>query len=297
MKIDSFLGLSEEGFHRVVYSEWGEAHADTCPILCVHGLTRHRRDFDPLANYLSKQNRHVYCPDVVGRGDSDYLKNPLHYTFEQYGADMNAMIARIHPINKIDWIGSSMGGLIGMMVASLPNNPIRRLVMNDIGPQLPTPALTRMSKYTGTDPIFKNLDEAKLYFKSVYSGFGQLSEADWQHITETSVKEIAPGHFITKIDPGVKIGQAKSKLAWKAILHPLKALEGSLFDVDLWQIWRQVSCPVLVIHGKHSDLLLPKTIEKMIEIHPQTEVIEIEDAGHAPALFDPTQHHMIGNWL
>lgn len=297
MKIESFFGLSEEGFHRIVYSEWGESHPETPTIICVHGLTRNRRDFDAFANYLSSQGRHVFCPDIVGRGDSDYLKNPLHYTYEQYIADMNAMIARTNSKEKIDWIGTSMGGLIGMFIASLPRNPLRRLIINDIGPQIPAAAMTRMSTYTGTDPEFASLDEAKRYFKNVYSGFGTLTEDNWQHFTETSVREVATGKWVTKIDPGVKIMPAKSKLAWKSLLHPLKALEGSLFDIDLWEVWRKITCPVLVIHGKHSDLLLPQTIEKMIAIHPNTEVIEIEDAGHAPALFDPSHHHMIFNWL
>lgn len=297
MKIESFLGLSEEGFHRIAYSEWGDSHTEAPAILCVHGLTRNRRDFDALANYLSSQGRHVFCPDIVGRGDSDYLKNPLHYTYEQYIADMNAMIARINSTEKIDWIGTSMGGLIGMLIASLPNNPIRRLVINDIGPQIPAVAIARMSTYTGTDPEFASIVDAKQYFKSVYSSFGALTEDHWQHFTETSVREIAPGKWVTKIDPGVKIVPAKSKLAWKALLHPIKALEGSLFDIDLWEVWRKITCQVLVIHGKHSDLLLPKTIEKMIAIHANTEVIEIADAGHAPALYDASLHHMIFNWL
>lgn len=295
MKNDFFLGLSEEGFHRIAYRIWGQA-TDLPSVICVHGLTRNKHDFDALGEYLAQQGRQVFCPDIVGRGDSDWLNKPEHYTYEQYMADMNVLIA-LTGRAQVDWIGTSMGGLIGMVLASLPKTPIRRLILNDIGPQVPTKGLIRLSQYAGKDPTFSSLDEAKAYFKSIYTDFGHLTEAQWQTLTENSVRATASGKWISKLDPGVKLGTSKSKLAWQSMMHPIKALEGVLFDIDLWYIWRKVTCPVLVLHGKKSDILLPDIIAKMQSIHPQTEVIEIADAGHAPALLDPLQLEQINQWL
>lgn len=296
MKNDYFLGLSEEGFHRVVYGEWGVANPSKLPIICVHGLTRNRRDFDELAGYLTKQGEHVFCPDVVGRGDSDWLKNPLHYTYEQYIADMTVMIAKTGA-KEVNWIGSSMGGLLGMFLASMRNTPIKRLVINDIGPQIPAKGIARLAQYTGKEPEFSSLEEAKRYFKSVYTGFGTLTEEQWLNLATNSVRETAEGKYIAKLDPGVKIAPAKSKIAWRALMHPLKAMTGNFFDVDLWPIWHTVHCPVLLIHGKHSDLLTTPIIEKMQQNHGNVEVFEVEDAGHAPALMDINQHKKIYQWL
>jgi len=296
MKKDYFQGLSEDGFHRVAYTEWGTPNSTHIPIVCVHGLTRNGRDFDSLAEYLTYFGCHVFCPDIIGRGDSDWLKNPLHYTYEQYLADLNAMIARIHT-KQVDWVGTSMGGLLGMILAAMPNSPIRRLVLNDVGPQIPVNAISRLAKYAGKDPDFSNIEEAKKYFKIIYADFGHMTEEQWQHFTENSVHEVTPGKFTTKIDPGIKQTPAKSKLAWQLLLNPHKALEGTFFDVDLWHIWRKVTCPVLVIHGGRSDLLLPDILIKMHNLHPNMDILEIPNAGHAPALQDPVQQEVIYRWL
>jgi len=295
MKMDYFLGLSEEGFHRVHYLEWGNK-AEKPALICVHGMTRNAHDFDALAASFSQQGRHVFCPDLVGRGDSDWLQNPLHYTYEQYLADMNTLIARTDD-KHIDWIGTSLGGLIGMILASLPQSPIQRLVLNDIGPQISTKALARLTTYAGHDPEFASIADAKRYFRSIYSDFGKLSDAQWQHLTENSIRETASGKFIAKLDQRIKFSMNKSKIAWQAMLHPQKAWEGTLFDVDLWHIWRKVRCPVLVIHGVHSDILVPDTIQKMQQIHPDVTVINIEDAGHAPHLLDESLQNKIYQWL
>jgi pimeloyl-ACP methyl ester carboxylesterase len=295
MKKDYFFGLSEEGFHKIAYTEWGVS-SEHAAIICVHGLTRHSRDFDSLANYLSAQNNHVFCPDIVGRGDSDWLKNPLHYTYEQYLADMNVMMARTQA-KEVNWIGTSMGGLIGMMLAALPYSPIKRLILNDVGPQIPVNAIARFSKYASPDPEFSSLSEAKQFFKKVYADFGHLSESQWDHFTQTSVREITPGQFISKYDQDVKTSHAKNNWGWRLLFHPHKALEGTLLDVDLWDIWRKITCPVLVIHGENSDILLPSIIGKMQTLHPNTQVIEIANTGHAPALLELTHHEMINQWL
>ena len=296
MRTDYFLGLSEEGFHRIVYTEWGKPNNTHRPIICAHGLTRNRHDFDSLAKHFSYLGCHLYCPDIVGRGDSDWMKSPMHYTYEQYIADMNALIAH-SGAKTIDWIGSSMGGLIGMFLAAMPNSPIRRLVLNDIGPQVPAKGISRLSRYAGRDPEFNGLKEAIQYYKMIYSDFGDLSDEDWHYLTEKSIKEIRPGTFSSKVDPGVTLAAAKSKIAWQAFLHPIKAMEGTLFDVNLWQTWRNIKCPVLVLHGEQSDILLPEIIDKMQATHDKTEVLHVPNAGHAPALLDQTHQEMIYRWL
>jgi pimeloyl-ACP methyl ester carboxylesterase len=295
MKKDYFFGLSEEGFHKIAFTEWG-ALSGRPVVICVHGLTRHSRDFDSLAHYLSIRHNHVFCPDIVGRGDSDWLKNPLHYTYEQYLADMNAMVARTQA-REVNWIGTSMGGLIGMMLAALPYSPIKCLILNDVGPHIPVNAIARLAKYAGPDPHFPSLAVAKQFYKNVYADFGDLTEPQWDHFTETSVREITPGQFISKFDQGVKTSHARNNLGWRLLFHPHKALEGTFLDVDLWDIWQKITCPVLVIHGENSDILLPSTIEKMQRLHPNTNVIEIANTGHAPALLELSQHEMIDEWL
>jgi pimeloyl-ACP methyl ester carboxylesterase len=296
MKRNHYLGLSEEGFHRIAYTEWGQPNSNHPPIICLHGMTRNGRDFDELAAYLSQHGRHVFCPDLVGRGDSDWLRFPLHYTYEQYLADMNTLIARIGT-DEIDWIGTSLGGIVGMVLASLPKTPIKRLILNDIGPQISTKGIMRLADYVGKEPDFTSMDAATNYYKTIFADIGNLSEQQWRSIAESSVQEIAPGKFVSKTDHGVTIMPAKCKITWQAIMHPLKVLEGSLFDVDLWPVWRKVSCPTLLMHGEKSDILLPATVQKMQQIHPEMDVIEIADVGHAPSLLDVKQHEMIMQWL
>lgn len=296
MKQDYVLCASEEGFHRIAYTEWGTTTSDSSAVVCVHGLTRNSRDFDALANYLSSQGHHVFCPDVVGRGDSDWLKNASQYNFKRYLTDMNILISRTGA-KHIDWVGTSMGGLIGIMMAALPNTPIRHLILNDVSPQVPIQALWHLAKYVGKDPVFATKEQAKAYYKTVYAEFGDLTEEQWDYFTDHSVTEQAPGVFISKLDPNIH----EPKFCWQTIkdffCHPHKALEGILFDVDLWEFWKSIQCPVLVIRGQRSNLLLPEHIHKMKRTHSQVDLLEIENAGHAPALLDPDQHEAIRSWL
>ncbi len=296
MKINDFLGASAEGFHRVVYTEWGQPASAKPTVFCVHGLLRNRHDFDALANFLSLQDYHLFCPDIVGRGDSEWFKNPQHYKFEQYIADMTALIAR-SSATQIDWIGTSMGGLIGIMMAAMPNSPIRRLVLNDVGPQVPLHGLRRLAKYSDTRISFSNKEEAKQYYQKIYADFGNLSEVQWIEFTEHSIKLRDDGKYIAKCDPNIAHNKTPTQFMWELVQHPHKTLEGIFFDIDLWSIWQQVTCPVLIIHGRHSDILLPEHITKMQETHSHTDLLEIEDAGHAPALLELAEHEKIKNWL
>lgn len=296
MKHNNLLGISGEGFHNVAYTEWGNWSRELASIICVHGLTRNSHDFDELSVYLSNKGRYILCPDIVGRGESDWFHDPKHYNFPQYMNDMSSLIARTNS-KYIDWVGTSMGGIIGMMLAALPNTPIRRLVLNDIGPQVPLTGLRRLAKYAGTVPVFKSPDEAKAYFKIHYADFGDLSEQQWDVFTYHSIKHQAPNVYTIKVDPGIRSSKSPLQLANDFLHHPHKSLEGIFYDVDLWSIWKKIRCPVLVIHGKKSDLLTPEIIKEMRRTHPYIEVYEVANAGHAPALLEPKDHEIIYNWL
>lgn len=296
MKQNFVICGSDEGYHRVAYTEWGKPNSDNSAVVCVHGLTRNSRDFDALAMYLSSQNHHVFCPDVVGRGDSSWLKNSNQYNFKSYIMDMDILIGRT-AATQIDWIGTSMGGLIGIMMAALPNTPIRRLILNDIGPQVPIHALWQLAKYVGKDPDFSSKEQAKEYFKTIYAEFGNLTEEQWTLFTEHSIFERAPGIYASKFDPSIHDFKFKLQTVKELLYSPHKALEGILFDIDLWPLWRKIKCPVLIIRGRQSKLLLPEHIKKMQRIHPKVDVYVVEDAGHAPALLETAQHKRIADWL
>ncbi|KTD82511.1 alpha/beta fold hydrolase [Legionella waltersii] len=296
MKNKYFLGVSPEGFHHIAYTEWGVKDPQAPTVLCIHGYSRNGRDFDHIANHLSSKGRHVLCPDIVGRGDSSWFHNPSNYNFTQYTQDMACMISRSESQN-IDLIGTSMGGIIGMMLASLPNSPIRRLVLNDVGPQIPIHGLKRLSKYIGKDPEFKSLEEAKQLFKINYSGFGITKESDWDDFTLHTVEQKGPNRFVSKMDPAVKNPKSTLHLIADFLHHPHKTLEGILYDIDLWYLWKQLKCPVLVVHGVYSDILTPEIIKQMQRTHNNISVLSIDDAGHAPALIDKSQHEYIERWL
>jgi pimeloyl-ACP methyl ester carboxylesterase len=278
MHNSSYLGLSPHGFHRVAYTQWGDG-TNPRALVCAHGLTRNGRDFDFLAAALQDQYR-IVCPDVVGRGQSDWLTHKSDYNYLQYLADMNALIARLD-MASIDWVGTSMGGLIGMMLAAQPNTPIRKLVMNDVGPFIPKSSLERLATYVGKAPSFASIAEAEFYVRTVSAGFGALTPEQWRHLTEHSVKSAAGGGFVMRYDPGI------------AEVFAGAALQ----DVNLWPIWSGVRCPVLLIRGAESDLLLRETALQMQSSRAGVTLVEIAQAGHAPALMDRGQIDIVREFL
>lgn len=274
---DSLFCLSRSGFHEMAYRESGPDHQ--VPVLCLHGLARNARDFDTLASVLAAAGRRVVCADVVGRGGSGWLRDPMDYGYPQYLADTAALIARLG-CRQVDIVGTSMGGLIGMMLAAQPGNPIRRLVMNDVGPFIPKAALVRILDYVGKDPRFAGLAEAEAYFRRTYSGFGDLTDAQWRHLTETSLRRDGDSWRL-HYDPRIAM--------------PLR--EAEIADVDLWALWDTIACPTLVLRGAESDLLLPETAQEMKRRGPRPEVMEFAGCGHAPALLDPAQTAPLRDWL
>lgn len=273
----SFLGLSAAGFHRVAYTQWGRDDAPA--VLCVHGLTRNGRDFDPLALALADRRR-VACPDVVGRGKSAWLPVPALYGYPQYCADMAALIARMG-VDQVDWVGTSMGGLIGMTLAAQPNNPIRRLVINDVGPLISKVGLQRIADYVGKDPVFEDVAAVEAYLRFTLMGFGRLTDGQWRHLAEHSARQRPDGLLGLAYDPGIAD-------AFKA--QPMQ-------DVDLWALWDRVTCPVLVLRGADSDLLTAETAEEMTRRGPGARIIEIPHTGHAPALMSEEQIAVVRSFL
>jgi pimeloyl-ACP methyl ester carboxylesterase len=278
MRKHSFQGLGTHGFHRIAYTQWGDA-ANPRVVICAHGLTRNGRDFDFLAEVLQQDFR-VICPDVVGRGESEWLPNSAGYQYPQYLADMNALIARANA-QTLYWVGTSMGGLIGMMLAALPNTPIQRMVINDVGPFIPKAALERIATYVGKAPPFEDLGALELYLRMVMAGFGKLTDAQWEHLALHSSRRTDSGQVVLRYDPGIAA-------AFNAA--PLQ-------DVNLWPVWAAIKCPLLLIRGADSDLLLADTAREMQASRPGVELVTFADTAHAPALMDAEQIGAVRDFL
>ena len=272
-----YLGLSAAGFHDLAYGEWGAADSERV-VVCVHGLTRNGRDFDVLAAALAEEGCRVVCPDVVGRGASGRLADPAGYGYPQYLADMNALLARLD-VEQVDWVGTSMGGLIGMMLAAQPGAPIRRLVINDVGPFIPLAALERIGGYVGRAPVFADLDAAEAYLRDVYATMGALGDLQWRHLTLSSVEAVKGGYRLA-YDPAIA-----------------EAFKQVTADVDLWPLWDAITAPTLVLRGANSDLLLAETAAEMAARGPKAKVIEIPGCGHTPSLMDVEQIALVRDWV
>ena len=277
-RMADLLGLSPGGFHRLVYVEWGDPKAPAT--ICVHGLTRNGRDFDRLAAALVASGRRVVCPDVVGRGLSDWLGDPAHYGYPQYLADMTALIARLDT-GPIDWVGTSMGGLIGLLLAAQPKTPIRRMVINDIGPFVPRAALARIATYVGETPTFRDEVEVEAYLRRIHAPFGPLADEDWRHLARHAIRAGSEGHLELHYDPAIARAFTEAPLA----------------DIDLWEAWDRISCPVLTLRGSQSDLLLAETAAEMGRRGPRAALYEIAGVGHAPMLMAPEHIALVRDWL
>jgi pimeloyl-ACP methyl ester carboxylesterase len=269
--------LGPHGFHRVAYAEWA-GPPDARTVLCVHGLTRNGRDFDDLARALSCSYR-VVCPDIAGRGRSEWLAHAGDYGYPLYLADMAALIARLD-VAEIDLVGTSMGGLVGMMLAAQPGSPIRRLVVNDIGPLIAKEGLLRIASYVGADPAFADLAALEAYLRTVSASFGALSDAQWRHLAEHGARRRPDGTLGRAYDPAIA-----------------EAFEGVAGDIDLWPVWDAIRCPTLVLRGAQSDLLRADGAAAMTRRGPRARLVEFPGVGHAPALMDRAQIAVIEDFL
>ena len=268
--------LDPHGFHWMRYNEWGDAKNPRV-LVCVHGLTRNARDFDYVAESLADAYR-VVSVDVVGRGRSDWLRDPADYNYPVYCGDMTTLIASLHA-ETVDWLGTSMGGIIGMMMASLPGSPVRKLVMNDVGCMIPKASLVRIGEYVGREIPFDSLEALEAAMRSV-SPFGALSDEQWRHLALHAAKEDEDGKWRFRYDPGIGKNFHAAPPA----------------DVDLRYFWQRVHGPVLVIRGVNSDLLTPQTLEEMLK-RPHTEAYVVADTGHAPMLMNDAQAGAIRRFL
>ncbi len=274
----SFLSLSPSGFHRVAYTDWGQPDGRQATV-CVHGLTRNSRDFDLLAAALA-QDRRVVCADVPGRGASDWLSVPSEYGYPTYMADISALLAHIGA-ERVDWIGTSMGGLIGMLLAAQPGSPIRRLVINDIGPFIPKAALMRIGDYVGSAPTFASVGDLDSYLRRVHAPFGPLTDEQWAHMAKTSAVTTGDGAYTLHYDP--------------AIADAFHA--GPIDDINLWPVWDRIQCPTLVLRGEQSDVLLAETADEMTRRGPRATLLTFAGMGHAPALMADDQIAAVADWL
>ena len=270
---------SPKGLHRISYLEWGDPR-NALVLMCVHGLGRCARDFDSLAAALSDRYR-VVCPDVAGRGDSDWLPDPMLYQLPQYLADMVTLIARLD-VERVHWVGTSMGGLIGMALAAQPNTPVTRLVINDAGPVITKVSLERIATYFGKAPAFPDIETADKYVRAVSAPFGPHTDTEWRFLTQVVVRKNADGTLRLHYDP--------------KIAEPFRATMPEK-DLELWPLWDAIRCPTLVLRGAQSDLLTRDTCDKMAGRGPKAKVAEIAGVGHAPTLMHEDQIRIVRDFL
>lgn len=275
--------LDGQGLHRMAYWEWGDA-ANPRVVVCAHGLTRQGRDFDALARVLAPDWR-VICPDVVGRGQSDWLHDPMGYQVPAYVADMVTLIARLD-VERVSWVGTSMGGLIGLALAALPGSPVERLVLNDIGPTLQFDALQRIGTYLGAPVRFTSEEQAADYLWTISSSFGPHSREQWLALTRPQLQPAPEGGFMPHYDPAIGV-------PFKAITAESTAAGESM----LWATYDRLRCPTLLLRGATSDLLTHATALEMTQRGPRARLVEIEGVGHAPTMVAEDQQRLVADFL
>jgi pimeloyl-ACP methyl ester carboxylesterase len=282
-RLDHVQCLDNRALHRMAYWEWGDA-ANPRVLVCVHGLTRQGRDFDTLARALCGSYR-VVCPDVVGRGVSDRLADPMGYTVPQYVADMVTLLARLDA-QSVDWVGTSMGGLIGLGVAALDGSPLRRLVLNDVGPTIEPESLQRIGTYLGVPMRWRTLDEAADAMQVLSHGFGPHTREQWLALSAPQLRTDADGWLVPRYDP--------------AIAAPFKAVTPEIAQAGeamLWQAWDRLRIPTLLLRGKDSDLLSHATALAMCQRGPRARLVEFDGVGHAPTLVPDRQVAAVREFL
>jgi pimeloyl-ACP methyl ester carboxylesterase len=278
-RLKSVQCSSPAGLHRMAYKEWGDP-ANPRVLVCVHGVTRVADDFDDLARALCDYYR-VVCPDVAGRGRSERLRDPELYTVPQYVADMVTLVARVTANNDdegVDWFGTSMGGLIGMVLASFEDSPVRKLVLNDIGPVLDPAALARIGDYIGQDLRFPSFEAGATFVREVSASFGPHSEDQWRKLAGDVLVQVPGGEWVRHYDLG--------------LARPFAAMTAERAQQDeakLWAAYDAIRCPTLLVRGEQSDLLSHATAEEMTRRGPKAKLVQLPDVGHAPTFVQPGQ--------
>jgi pimeloyl-ACP methyl ester carboxylesterase len=281
-RLASVQCLHPGGLHRLAYWEWGDPDCDDV-VVCVHGLTRQGRDFDVLAQAL-QPGRRVVCPDLPGRGESDWLDNPALYQVPQYMADMVTLLARLRA-RRLAWVGTSLGGLIGMALSGLRHSPIERLVLNDVGPALDPRGLMRIASYVGRHMHFDTPELAAASLREISEGFGPHTPAQWMALTRPMLRPEGQGWRL-HYDP--------------ALSQPFTASTAQAIaagEIALWQAYDQITAPTLVLRGAESDILNPQTAQAMTQRGPKARVVELPGVGHAPTLVQDDQVRIVREFL
>lgn len=281
--INTVQCLSPSGLHKMAYKEWGDPN-NRKVLVCVHGVTRVSDDFDNLAQALCNEYR-VVCPDVVGRGRSEWLREPQHYHVPQYVSDMVTLLARVNA-ETVHWVGTSMGGLIGMGFASLQDNPISKLVLNDVGPALNPAAIQRIGNYVGQELRFPSFDEAVRYIKDIIQSFGPHTEDEWRKLAGDVLRQDKDGQWIRHYD--LRLAGAFKSVTPENSQHAEKAL---------WAAYDAISCPTLLLRGAESDLLTHEAALAMTARGPKAKLVELPGVGHAPTLMHPDQINIVKEFL
>ncbi|HEY8102375.1 MAG TPA: alpha/beta hydrolase [Burkholderiaceae bacterium] len=265
--------------HHIFYKEWGDIHNQNA-LFCAHGLTRNSGDFDYFCSKM-EEHYHIICPDMPGRGQSDWLaKDEYHYSV--YMADAGTLIAQLGA-KRLDWVGTSMGGLMGMILASQPNTPIRKLVINDVGPFASRASQLTIGKYAGNDERFNTFEEVTTYFKNLYAAWGNVSEDQWLSVAKQSSRVLEDGTYALAYDP--------------AIVAPLKGNVDALEDISIWPVYEAIQIPMLLLHGAESTIVPAALVEEMKQRNKNLEVVDFPGIGHAPSLMEDYQVNLVREWL
>jgi pimeloyl-ACP methyl ester carboxylesterase len=281
-RLDHVQCLDTRGLHRMAYWEWGDP-ANPKVLVCAHGLARQGRDFDTLAQAMCGEYR-VVAPDVVGRGRSDWLADPAGYVLPTYVADMVTLLARLRA-DTVHWVGTSMGGLIGLGLASLAQSPVSRLVLNDVGPAIQPEALVRIGTYLGAPIRWATLEEAADYMLAISQSFGPHSREQWLALTQPMLRADGDG-FKPHYDPDIAV-------PFKAVTPEIVAAG----EAAMWQAYDALRCPTLLIRGAQSDLLSRETALAMTQRGPKARLHEVAGVGHAPTLIAPDQVAAVREFL
>lgn len=278
----------------MAYWQWGNPKAAHV-VLCVHGLSRQGRDFDVLASHLveaAKGEIRVICPDVVGRGESDWLKDPMLYQIPTYAADMLALLAQLHAqaaITTLDWFGTSMGGLIGLVVCGQPLPvPVHKLVLNDVGPAIEWLSIVRIGTYLGVPITFDSVQQGADAMWAISKGFGPHTPEQWLALSRPMLRPVpdAPGKLRLHYDPALAVPFKQASEA--------STLQG---EKTLWQLYDNISAQTLLLRGADSDLLSPATAQAMGQRGPKARLVEFAGVGHAPTVVAANQLAAVAGFL
>jgi len=267
------------GFHDLHYVEWGRRNARRT-VVCCHGYSGNARDFDYLARELAADAR-VVCIDVAGRGESQWLTTSVGYHFGQFIADIHSLLLHLG-LKEVEWVGTSMGGLLGMLLASKPGSPVKRLVMNDVGAFLPTDALQAIARNLEAPARFDSLEAVEAHMRHTHREWGELTAEQWRHFAVHGSRRTDDGGWRLHFDPEI------ARVARQMPLAP-----GLFF----WDAWYRVSCPVLLLRGEHYRVFPEAVAEAMLHAKPAARLVEFNDCGHVPALMSPDQIRVVQNFL